>query len=303
MFDLHCDTLLKIRYGCSLNSNDFDVSFEKLATYGKAVQLFALFNSGELKVSEMLNLINLLKKEASESSLAEFCVTAEDIENNSTPVSVLSSLEGLGNTTDFECSDIDKFYLAGVRVASITWNNDNPLCGGSIENKFGLSKKGVDVLKRMSELGMVLDVSHISEAGFYNACEIDGLNIIATHSNSKAICFHNRNLTDEQVKEIISRGGVIGLNMYPVFINNTESASVGDLIRHIEHFCSIGGEKNIGLGADFDGIEYKMLDIDSCEKMNVLFDELAKLNYSEQLIRGFYCENLMNFYRKMNFHY
>lgn len=301
MFDAHCDTLLKIFHSGSLHSNEYDVSFEKLATYGKAVQLFALFNNGELKVKDMIEGINLLKREADQSTLAEFCITAEDIDKNIKPVSVLSSLEGFGNTPDLECSDLDDFYNAGVRVASITWSNDNPLCGGSQENKTGLTSKGREVLARMNMLGMVLDVSHISDAGFYEACEVEGLNIIATHSNSRAVCLHNRNLTDEQFKTIISRGGVAGLNLFPRFINNTESANVTDLIRHIEHFCSLGGENNICLGADFDGIEFKMNDIDSCEKMNILLDELAKLNYPEQVIRGIYCENLMNFYRKMKF--
>lgn len=301
MFDAHCDTLLKIVNGGSLHSNQFDVSFEKLATYGRAVQLFALFNNGELEVKEMLGIIELLKKEADKSSLAEFCITAEDIDNSAAPVAVISSLEGIGNTPDLQCDDINRFYDAGVRVASITWSNDNPLCGGTHENKTGLTSKGREVLRRMSELGMVLDVSHISDAGFYDACEIEGLNIIATHSNSRTICLHNRNLTDEQFKIIISRGGVAGLNLFPKFINNTDSAAVTDLIPHIEHFCELGGESNIGLGADFDGIEYKMSDIDSCEKMNILLDELAKLNYPEQVIRGVCCENLMNFYRKMKF--
>ena len=301
MFDAHCDTLLKIMDGGSLHSNKYDVSFEKLATYGKAVQMFALFNNGRFKTEDILRGIELLKNEANKSPLAEFCVTSEDIDNNPHSVSVLSSLEGVGNTPDFKLDDVDKFYKAGVRIASITWNNDNPLCGGSDENKTGLTKIGRDVVTRMSRLGMVLDVSHISDEGFYDACDMDGVNIMATHSNSRTVCRHKRNLTDEQFKIIVKRGSVTGLNLYPEFINDSVSADVTDLIRHIEHFCSLGGEKNIGLGADFDGIDFKMSDINSCEKMNILFDELAKMNYTDKQIRSIYCENLMNFYRKMNF--
>lgn len=301
MFDAHCDTLLKVAHDGSLHSNEFDVSFDRLATYGRATQAFAIFNSGHLKVRDILNLITLLKNEAHKSPFAEFCVDYNDIINCSCPVAALVTLEGVGNTPDFLCGHINEFYNAGVRIASLTWNNDNPLCGGVGENISGLTERGREVLECMSSLGMVLDVSHISDTGFFDAYEIDDLNIVATHSNSRAVCPHNRNLTDEQFKLIAARGGVVGINTYPLFVNGSDLACVADLVRHIEHFCALGGEMSIGLGADFDGIENKMNDIDSCDKMNILFDELAKLNYPEQVIRGIYCENFLNFFAKMKF--
>ncbi len=301
MFDAHCDTLLKVAHEGSLHSNGFDVSFDKLSTYGRATQVFAIFNSGTLKVSDILNLINLLKVEAGKSPLAEFCVDYNDIINCNSPVVALVSLEGVGNTPDFLCQHIDEFYDAGVRIAGLTWNNDNPLCGGIGDNIRGLTERGRATLERMLSLGMVLDVSHISDKGFFDVAEIDGLNIIATHSNSRAVCPHNRNLTDDQFKLIADRGGVVGINTYPLFVNGSDLADVTDLARHIEHFCALGGERSICLGADFDGIDNKMCDIDSCEKMNILFDELAKLNYPEHVIRGIYCENFLNFFEKMKF--
>ncbi len=301
MFDAHCDTLLKIKSCGSLHSNSYDVSFEKLARHGKAAQIFALFNDGSLSLTEMLSLIELLKTEADKSPLASFCVTAEDIDNNSAPVSVLSSVEALGNTPDLKAEDVEVLYREGVRIMSITWNNDNPLCGGCGENSFGLTKCGRDILLHMNRLGMVLDVSHISDYGFYDAVEYEKLPLIATHSNSRTVCKNNRNLTDEQLGIIKEKGGVVGINLYPLFLNGTVFAGVTDIIRHIEHFCALGGEKNIALGADFDGIDYKCRDITSYEKMNILFDELAKMNYPDTIIHGIYCENLMNFYRKMKF--
>ena len=184
---------------------------------------------------------------------------------------------------------------------SITWNNDNPFCGGIENNSKGLTESGKETIYIMKKLGMVLDVSHISDVGFEEVSSIDGLRIMATHSNSRSVCAQNRNLTDSQFLKICELGGVVGLNTYPIFLNGTEKADVTDMIRHIEHFCSLGGEANIGLGADFDGVEVKMNDIDSCEKMNILINELAKLNYTDTLIRGIYCENLIYFYKKMNF--
>ncbi|MBQ6998178.1 MAG: membrane dipeptidase [Clostridia bacterium] len=298
MFDAHCDTLLKVAENGNLYCNNYDVDFKRLSTYGNATQIFEIFNSGNLKIADIFSLIELLKSECDKSDLATFCVDGDDVAKCKTPVSALVSLEGIGNTPDFFYEHIDKLYKAGVRTLSLTWNNDNPLCGGVENNSAGLTNMGKDVLERMRTFGMVLDISHISDSGFYNAIEFDGLKIIATHSNSRTVCRHNRNITDEQFEIICAKGGVVGLNTYPLFINGTDTACVVDLIRHIEHFCSLGGEFNIGLGADFDGIEYKMKDIDSCEKMNILFDELAKMNYSEQIIRGICCENFLNFYKK-----
>lgn len=301
MFDAHCDTLLKISRSGEMELNNFDVSFEKLSFYKKATQLFAIFNDGGLKVNDIIRLISLLKSECKKSKYAAFCVNYDDIKNNKQKVSALVSIEGVGNTPDFLCTGLKEFYDNGVRILSLTWNNDNILCGGIGENKKGLTESGVDALKEMRRLGMILDVSHISDIGFWQSIEIEGLNIMATHSNSRTICPNLRNLTDEQFIAIKNRGGVAGINTYPLFVNGNENADVHDLIRHIEHFCSLGGEKNICLGADFDGIEHHMSDINSCEKMYVLADELAKMKYDDLQIRGILCENLMNFYKKMNF--
>ena len=139
MFDCHCDTLTKISYEHTLSSNCYDVDFARLATYGKAVQMFAVFNNGQYTSSDMLSLIKRLRIEADNSSMATFCITYDDICNNANPVSALVSLEGVGNTPAFLCEDIYRFYEYGVRVMSITWNNDNPLCGGIENNSKGLT--------------------------------------------------------------------------------------------------------------------------------------------------------------------
>ena len=296
MFDAHCDTLLKVYKDGNLNSNAYDVDFERLAKYGNAIQMFAIFNEGDLRIEDIVNLIELLKTECSRSDLATFC--AGDYIECDSPVTALVSIEGVGNTPDFDIGYIDLLYKYGVRTMSITWNNDNQLCGGIEANNKGLTQEGINALKRMENLGMVLDVSHISDIGFYDALEFENLRIVATHSNSRTVCANNRNLTDAQFKILCTKGGVAGINTYPMFLNGTYTASVTDIIRHIEHFCSLGGENNIGLGADFDGVEYKMNDIDSCEKMNILLEELAKMNYPDRIIRGIYCENFLNFYKK-----
>lgn len=301
MFDAHCDTILKVLNKGDLRKNDFDVSFEKLLTYDKPCQIFAVFNNGNFFVNDILNLINALKDEIDISGVASFCVNAWDIENNPKKISALASIEGVGNTLGLKTDDLQKFYDAGVRILSLTWNNDNFLCGGIKNNNRGITACGEKFLEKMCELNMALDVSHISDVGFWQCTEQENLNICATHSNSRKVCNNNRNLTDDQFKKIVERGGVVGLNTYPPFVRGKESANVNNLICHIEHFFSLGGEKSVCLGADFDGVDYHMTDINSCDKIYVLAEELAKINYTDLQIRGVLCENLMNFYKKMNF--
>lgn len=300
MFDLHCDTLLKVRNGGSLQNNSFDVSFEKLSKYKKAGQLFAIYNSGVFSAKDMLDIIDLLKKETAQSAIAEFCVTVQDYKNCEAPISAFVSIEGMGNTPEFSVENLYALYEAGVRIAGFTWNMDNALCGGIGENERGLTQFGRQVLVEMERLSMGFDVSHISDKGFWDAAEYPNLRILATHSNSRMICSNKRNLTDEQFEVIRSRSGVVGLNLYPMFLNGSESADVNDLIRHIEHFCSIGGEQTIALGADFDGIEFKMSDINSCEKLYILFDELARLNYPQSLIDNIAQNNFIRFFESLN---
>lgn len=296
MFDLHCDTITKLNDGEGLDSNLRDVSFEKLARYGKAGQLFAVFNPGTYSINDIFGYIDLVKAEADKSPVAKFCTKAEDFKECDGKVCAYVSVEGLGNTPDLKLEHLDLLYKAGVRIMSLTWNDDNLLCGGIGSNTLGFTDMGRRFVDKMIELGIILDVSHISDPGFFEAAEYKDLKIIATHSNSRAVCPEARNLTDEQFGIIINRGSVTGLNLYPLFINGTHNAGVHELIGHIEHFCSLGGEKNIALGGDFDGITYKMSDIDSCEKLYILFGELAKLNYTEEQICGIAYKNFINFF-------
>lgn len=301
VFDLHCDTLLKVRKGGNLEYNTFDVSFKKLSVYKKSGQLFAVFNPGVFTLTDMIDIISLLKDEIQRSTLSSFCISADDFRKCDRKVAAFVSVEALGNTLDYTEDSIGILYDEGVRIASLTWNQDNPLCGGIGENKNGLTAIGRRTIEQMINLNMGFDVSHISDKGFFEAAEYKKLKMLATHSNSRSVCGELRNLTDEQFEIIKERGGVVGLNLYTVFINGKDRAKISDLIRHIEHFCSLGGEKNISLGADFDGVSTKVDGIESCDKFYVLFEELAKLNYTDEQIRGISHENFLGFFRDLTF--
>lgn len=299
IFDLHCDTLLKVRKGGNLEDNTFDVSFKKLSVYEKAGQLFAVFNPGVFPVEDMIDIIGLLKAEAQKSELCKFCTAADDYSKCQKKVAAFASIEAIGNAPDFKADKLFDFYNAGVRIASLTWNGDNHLCGGIGENNKGLTQEGRSTIENMMKLSMGFDVSHISDRGFFEAAQYENLKMLATHSNSRSVCGAPRNITDEQFGVIKSRGGVVGLNLYTEFINGKESAPLSDLIRHIEHFASLGGIKTIALGSDFDGISTKVQGIEECDKFYVLFEELSRLNYKEEQITGIFHDNFLRFFKDL----
>ena len=278
IFDAHCDTALKLYFdGKSLYDNDCMVSAKKCENYKKATYTMAIFNQGNLKTADIFAIIEKIKSET------------EKIKNGS--FNTIISIEGLGNTKDLKLCDIEKFAAAGVKIMSLTWNDDTPLCGGvgypnssADENKRGLTPLGKEYLSEMQKFGIILDTSHISDAGFYDVLESFDGRVCATHSNARTVCSYKRNLTDDMFLKLKERGGVAGINLCPDFLSDSKTASSEDVIKHIEHFLSLGGENNIGIGADFDGIDSTPSDIKSCADLHVLFDKLLKLNYSEDII-------------------
>ena len=158
-------------------------------------------------------------------------------------------------------------------------------------------RNGKKVVKECENMGIMIDLSHIGEKGFYDVAEIARKPFICSHSNSRAVYEHKRGLTDAQFKILVERGGVSGINFAPFFLG--EKADVTDIVRHIEHFCSLGGEKNIGIGSDFDGIEYMPDGCNGAEFMNTIAEELLKNNYSEETVRNIIYNNFVRVFKKV----
>jgi len=182
---------------------------------------------------------------------------------------------------------LDEFYNLGVRSICLTWNGPNQLADGvrGDEINGGLTPFGVDIVKRMNELGMLVDVSHITEPSFWDVINTGITPVIASHSNSKKVCPHVRNLTDEQFHALIKTGGVTGINLCPPFLNENNNPNINDIVHHIEHFMSLGGENHVGLGADFDGISRTPADVTGIECLEDVFEALLRRNYSEEQVR------------------
>ena len=188
-------------------------------------------------------------------------------------------------------------YNDGVRMMTLTWNGENEIGKGSADQDFGLKPFGVEVIKEMENMGMVIDVSHLSDAGLRDVLKNVDCAVAASHSNLREICGHRRNLTDEYFKEMVRREGIVGINFYKAFLNNNEeNASLSDIIKHIERMLLLGGENAVCMGSDYDGCDVvngirKMKDIPN------LYD-LVEKEFGKELAEKIFWKNAYNFFAK-----
>ncbi len=198
-------------------------------------------------------------------------------------------MDAIGN----DLQKLSILYQLGVRSVGLTWNNANLAADGAQEKRgAGLTSFGEEIVKYNNEHKMFTDVSHLCEKAFWDVINVAKYPI-ASHSNSKAIINHVRNLSDEQAKAMFEKDAMVHMVYCPQFVKDKEVVTIADLIEHIEHFCSLGGKKNIGLGSDFDGITTKIMDLEDASMQQNLLNELLKQNYSEDLVKGFAYENFM----------
>lgn len=179
-------------------------------------------------------------------------------------------------------ANLEKLADRGVKMMTLTWNGENEL-GGGADTALGLTPFGREALKEMERLSIVADVSHASDALFYDVAEIAEKPIVASHSNARAVCPHRRNLTDRQFQILRDKGGLVGLNFCVHFLREDSNAHFEDLLRHADHFWSLGGETTLCLGSDYDGTDVPP-ELDGIEKMQDLYELFLKHNYKESLV-------------------
>ncbi len=300
--DLHCDLPYKVlTENRSLSDNLCHFDLNKLNNENQHIQVFASYID-KLKTDNPFlladSMINKFKKLVKTTNKLKLVTNKSElynvIENNfSGAILSIEGGEALGGNID----NLKYFYDKGVRFLTLTWNHPNELGEGVGEfSQFkGLTNFGKQVVREMEKLNMVIDVSHLTEQGFYDVCDETTASFVATHSNSYKICNHKRNLTDEQFKEIVRRKGLVGINFYPLFVNGTNNANLNDLIKHIEHFLSLGGQDVISLGADFDGIDFSINEISDIGQINNLIEFMLKINFSETLIAKIMGLNVLNY--------
>lgn len=188
---------------------------------------------------------------------------------------------------------------AGVLMASLSWNAQGPLASGHDVEDAGITPLGADVIRRMEEARMILDVSHLNDTCFDDVARLTTRPFVASHSNSRAVCGHLRNLTDAQFIEIRDRGGLVGLNYCPDFLRDdasTHDPTTDDLCRHIEHWLDLGGEDVIALGSDFDGTDLPAC-ISSAAKMPEVQQAFVHA-FGETITRKLCADNALAFFER-----
>lgn len=297
LFDCHCDTISRvIAEGGSLRKNGFHTDLERLHKFAPCTQVFAVCaETLDRPVEEADAMLRRLSQEIEENSdIVMLCLNFHDIKKAAGlgKIAAVISIEGCE-----QISSLESTYQNGVRILHPTWNFDNELCGAAVGSGRGLTEKGRAFVKKAQHMGFALDMSHISERGFWDTLEACEKPVIAGHSNARAICNVPRNLTDEQFNALVTVGGGTGINLYPEFLGLGKD--INAVIAHIEHFLSLGGERSVFLGCDFDGIDSTPTGLDGVQKLDKLYNELLNRNYPEALVRALFWDNLYDIMEKM----
>lgn len=200
---------------------------------------------------------------------------------------ILVSIEG-GEILGESLFMLDIIYRLGVRALGLTWNQRNAIADGVGEefSKNGLSLFGRRVVTKMNNLGMLIDISHLNEAGFWDVLELSEKPVVASHSCARALCDHPRNLSDSQLLALAKEGGMVGINFCPEFLRPSGQATIDDVVRHICHVAEVSGVNSVGFGSDFDGINTAPEGLENVESFNCLREALEKCGFSrEEMVR------------------
>jgi membrane dipeptidase len=305
IFDNHCDVLCKMLIDEKIDfdnpSSGLDVTYPEMKSNRYLVQNFAIFlsaASGQLRVEQFLKSIDLFYRNIVSRPDIHLIRTKRDLEwIHTTPgrMGALLSLEG-ADVLQGQFALLRIGFMLGIRILGLTWNHANWAADGIMEKRAGgLTNLGRQLVRECNEMGIIIDVSHLSEAGFWELNDVSTRSFIATHSNANAVCPHPRNLKDDQLRAIVQRDGFVGLTFVPYFVASTEQVTIQQLLRHIDHVGSLGGERHIGFGSDFDGIDQWMVDLERSGAYARLAEELHK-HYSPEQAEGFLYKNAMRYY-------
>lgn len=287
IIDMHCDSI-----GAApplAKDYNFSKKYPQLQTV-------ALFDTDGTKTSGFIKTFKECVRNENLCFVKDYSDIESAFKNNSH--AVMLSIEG---GTVLETNSIYDLYNEGVRIVGLAWYSNNLAKSNRLtvgETDTGLTDLGKKIVAEGNGLGIIFDVSHLSDKSFWDLAEISKKPIIATHSNFRALCPHSRNLTDAMAKEIIKQGGVIGLNLYPDFVGENPTADT--LFCHIDHCMSLGGENSLGFGFDIDGTDGKY--ISPITEKESIHDKLIELmlrhNYPESLVCKISYKNILNFLRK-----
>lgn len=312
--DMHCDTVSELQKKrergekAQLLQNDLHVDLIRMKKSGYLVQNFALFVQKEKCPNPWIcvqNLLTLYEEEMEKNQeIIGRVFRYQDIEKNQRAgkMSALLTVEE-GAVCQGEIAKLLTLYEQGVRMMTLTWNFPNEIGYPSKEVEKGLTEKGREFVCKMQEIGMIIDVSHLSDQGFYDVLDITRKPFAASHSNARSLCNHTRNMTDEMIRALAERGGVMGLNFYPDFLVQVPSGkknpgTIADIVQHAEHIVRVGGEECLGLGSDFDGIDGHG-ELTGVQDMEKLADALRKHRFTPSQVDKILWKNVLRLYHDL----
>lgn len=304
LIDTHCDTASELLdKNETLEKNTCMINLSEMERFDFYIQFFAAYVSKKYK-NPLLRAVEILDKAKYEikKNNMHLILSYDDLEKTV----ITKSKGGILAIEDARalCSSLASlrfFYDYGVRAMTLAWNDDNEVTDGANSlNNTGLTPFGKNVVREMNNLGMIIDVSHISEKGFYDVLKESSAPVMASHSSCHFVCQHNRNLKDEQIKALIKNDGIMCINIYPPFLENEPcDATIDSVLKHIYHALSLGAENNLGLGSDFDGIDKTPKGIKSLCDYEKLFERMFKSGYNMELINKIGHSNVRAFMKKV----
>lgn len=283
------------------------VDIPRLTLGGVKTQVFAIFISpcGEEAYwwSHCTDTINAVSEQfGRHRDDIKICTDSRQIESahGARKIAAILSVEG-AHPLGSELERLDELYELGVRGIGLTWENSNDFASSAKDEESGkgkgLTPLGRKLVAKMNKLGMIVDVSHAGAKTFSDCIELSKAPTIASHSCARALCHHYRNLTDDQIRALAAKGGVIGVNFYPKYLVKRGSAYVASVIRHIKRFVEVGGIECAAIGSDFDGVPKLPIGLEDCGKMQIIALGLTKEGFSDAGIRKIAADNFLRVFK------
>lgn len=318
--DMHCDTILKIYdKGGNLLENDFNIDLKKMLKGDYLLQNFAMFVNLKDTIDPLTKaqqLIDLYYREIDKyKNLIKPVYNYRDIINNYNEglMSAMLTLEE-GAVVNNDLAILRNYYRLGVRMITLTWNHVNGIGYPNlvstkeyqdlyhINNEDGLTDFGIEYVKEMERLGIIIDVSHLGDAGFYDVLKYTTKPFVASHSNARSVCGVARNMSDDMIKQLARRNGVMGINFCGDFLKPSATGGmrscIADMVKHILYIKNLVGIDYIGLGSDFDGIDQN-LEIQDASMMPLLEKALINAGLTTEEVKKVFYKNVLRVYKEV----
>lgn len=309
-FDLHCDTAFDLYHKkLNLDGNGLSVSLSGYDVFEKKAQIFAIWTDHKIPKArayeDFFAIFDYLNNQISKNAdRAVLCTNSDVLMSDDRRLKIIPSVEG----ADLLENDIKRVELLrekGVRILTLAWKGENTSCGG-YDTETGLTDFGYRVVEECENMGIIIDVSHMSEKAFWDFANVAKFPFIASHSNAASLCMHPRNISDTQLRTVVTGGGVVGVTLVGKHLSKALSENHDELdpedikeafIKHVVHFAEKGCDKNVCIGSDFEGTP-ALPGLESVEKMVNLAEYMKNNGASDTLVNDIFYQNAFNFFAK-----